>query len=138
MVRVYIADALLSERLALRLMLEDLNMEVSGEAEDWSTTLAQTPICNTDILMLEWELLPAVPNPALDELRKACPKALVIILISTLADRQHAAWSTGADVLISKSDLPERVAERLRVAAAKIGASRNHLPNPDQNNSYVA
>jgi len=121
MILVYIADAMPSERLALRLMLLDLNMEVAGEAEDWSITLAQTPTCHTDILMLEWNLLPAAPNAALDELRKACPKALVIILIGSLADHQQAALSFGADVFISKSELPDRVAEHLRAAAAKIG-----------------
>ena len=120
MIRVYIADALPQERLAFRLVLIDLNMEIAGEAEDWSITLAQTPTCHTDILMLEWNLLPAIPSTALGELRKACPKALVIILIGSLADRQQAALSTGADVFISTSELPERVAEHLRAAAAKI------------------
>jgi hypothetical protein len=33
--RVYIADALIDERSALRLILLDLNMEVAGEAGDW-------------------------------------------------------------------------------------------------------
>jgi hypothetical protein len=58
MIQVYIANAMPTERSALRLMLLDLNMEIAGEAADWSTTLAQTPICDTDILMVEWELLP--------------------------------------------------------------------------------
>lgn len=120
MIRVYIADAMPTERSALHLMLLDLNMEIAGEAADWSTTLAQTPICHTDILMMEWGLLPAVPNTALRELRKACPKALVIILIGSLADREQAVLSVGADVFISKSELPESVAEHLRAAAAKI------------------
>ena len=53
-------------------------------------------------------------SAALDEMRRACPKALVIILIGTLTDRQQAALSTGADVFISTSELPERVAEHLR------------------------
>ena len=120
MIRVYIADALPSERSALRLMLLDINMEIAGEAEDWSTALAQAPICNTDLLMLEWALLPVAPSAALDDLRKVCPRALIIILISSLMDRQQAALSAGADVFISKSELPERVAEHLRAAAAKI------------------
>lgn len=121
MIRVFIADAMPTERSALRLMLLDLNMEIAGEAADWLTTLAQMPICHTDILMVEWELLPTVPSMALDELRKACPKALVIILLGSLADRQQAVLSTGADVFISRVELPERVAERLRAAAAKTG-----------------
>ena len=120
MVRVYIADAMPSERLALRLMVLDLSMEVAGEADDWSITLAQAPTCHTDILMLEWNLLPRVPSAALAELRKACPKALVIILIGSLADHQQAAMSFGADMFISKGELPERVAEHLSAAAAQL------------------
>jgi len=123
MTRVYLADALTEERSALRLMLLDLNMEVVGEAADWATALAQAPIRYTDMLLIDWDLLPrASPTLALNELRKACPAALVIILISHLDARQQAALSSGADAFISKGETPERVAERLRVAAAGIRA----------------
>ncbi len=118
---MYIADAMLGERSALRLMLLDLKMQIVGEAGDWSTALAEAPICRTDILIVEWELLPAdAPSTALNELRRACPEALVIILIGHLEARQQAAISVGADVFISKGEMPERVAEYLRAAAAKI------------------
>jgi len=121
MVRVYIADAMPSERLALRLMLWDLNLEIAGEAENWSTALAEIPIRSTDMLVADWKLLPDVPNATLAELRTACPKVLVIILIGGLEARRQAALSAGADGFISKGELPERVAELLRAAAAKIG-----------------
>lgn len=39
MIRVFLADAGIDERSALRLLLLDLNMEVVGEAADWPTTL---------------------------------------------------------------------------------------------------
>ena len=121
MTRVFLADALTQERLALRLMLLDLNMEIAGEAADWSITLAQAPISRTDMLLIDWDLLPsAAPTAALSELRKACPEALVIVLISHLDARQQAALSAGADAFISKGETPERVAERLRAAAASI------------------
>ena len=109
-----------TERSALRLMVLDLNMEIAGEAEDWSTTLAEVPLCHTDMLVVDWELLPGTSSAALDELRRACPKALVIILIGRLEVRQQTALSVGADVFISKGEMPERVAEHLRAAAAKI------------------
>ena len=120
MIRVYLADAIREERLALRLLLLDLKMEIAGEADNWSTTLAKVPLCRTDMLVTDWELLPSPPSAALDDLRKACPKTLVIILISHLEPRQQAALSVGADVFISKGEMPERVAEHLRAAAAKI------------------
>ena len=121
MTRVYLADALTEERSALRLMLLDLHMEVVGEAADWETALAQAPLNRTDMLLIDWALLPVnTPSTALDELRTACPAALVIVLISHLDARQQAALSAGADAFISKAETPERVAERLRAVAASI------------------
>jgi DNA-binding NarL/FixJ family response regulator len=120
MTRVYLADALTDERAALRLILLDLNMEIAGEAADWSTTLAQAPISRTDILLVDWSLLPSSPGAALEELRGACPAALVIVLISHLDAREQAALSAGADAFISKGETPDRVAERLRSLAANV------------------
>ena len=121
MTRVYVADALTEERSALRLMLLDLNMEVAGEAADWVTTLTQAPVSFTDILLVDWNLLPSnAPTTALDELRRACPAALVIVLISHLDARHQAALSAGADAFISKTETPDRVAERLQSVAAGI------------------
>jgi len=120
MPRVYLADAKPEERSALRLLLLDLKMEVVGEAADWSTTLAQAPVSRTDMLLVEWDLLPSAPSAAFKELRKACPAALVIILISHLNACQQAALSAGADAFISKGETPERVAERLRAVAATV------------------
>jgi len=120
MTRVYLADALPEERSALRLMLFDLKLEVVGEAADWPTTFIHAPATGLDMLLVDWELLPQEPNKAIDELREACPTSLVIVLISRLDVRQQAALSAGADVFISKSETPERVADRLRFAAARV------------------
>jgi DNA-binding NarL/FixJ family response regulator len=120
MTRVYLADAQPEERSALRLLLLDMNMEVVGEAADWATTLAQAPVRRADMLLVDWNLLPGAPTAALEELRRACPAALVIVLISHLDARQQAALSAGADAFISKGETPERVAERLRAVAASV------------------
>ena len=120
MTRVYLADARLEERSALRLTLLDLKMEVVGEAADWETTLAQAPIGRVDMLLVDWDLLPNSPTAALEVLRNACPAALVIVLISHLDARQQAAVSAGADAFISKGEMPDRVADHLRTVAAGI------------------
>lgn len=120
MTRVFLADAKLEERSALRLLLLDLKMDVAGEAADWSATLVRAPICRTDMLLVDWDLLPSAPAAALDELRNACPAALVIVLISHLDARQQAALSAGADAFISKGETAERVAEHLRTVAATL------------------
>ena len=120
MTRVFLADALTDERSALRATLLGLNMEIAGEAADWTSTLAHAPTSRADMLLVDWDLLPKAPREALNKLRKACPAALVIILISHLDARQQAALSAGADTFISKGETSERVAERLRLAAASI------------------
>lgn len=120
MPRVFLADSRTEERSALRLLLRDLKMEVVGEAADWSTTLVQAPLSRPEMLLVDWDLLPDAPTAALEALRKECQAVLVIVLISHLDARQQAALSVGADAFISKGETPERVAERLRSAAASV------------------
>ena len=120
MTRVYLADSRPEERSALRLLVLDLKMEVVGEASDWPSTLANVPPSRVDMLLVDWDLLPDNPSAALGKLRLACPAALVIVLIGHQAARQQAALSAGVDAFISKSETPERVAERLLLAAASI------------------
>ena len=122
MTRVFIADANADERSALRLVLLDLDMEVVSEAADWTATLAQAPDTQADMLLIDWDMLPVSPNVALEQLRKACPAALVIILISHLDARDQAALSAGADAFISKGETADRVAEGLRLAASGVRA----------------
>ncbi len=90
-------------------------MQVVGEADDWPSALAQVPIINPDMLVLDWEL-PAGIGAALIELRAACPNLRVVVLSGQVAARQ-AALHAGADVFISEGDAPDRVTERLRAAA---------------------
>jgi DNA-binding NarL/FixJ family response regulator len=121
MTRVYLADAQNQERFALRLLLNDLNMVVVGEASDWPTTLTKAPTSSLDMLLVDWDLLPDdLGVQSLAELRLACPNAIVVVLISHLDARHQAALSAGADAFISKGETPERVAERLRLAAESI------------------
>jgi two-component system response regulator DesR len=130
MKRVYLADAQTEERSALRLMLRELNLQVVGEAADWPTAFAQAPATHPDMVVVDWDLVAdgsgvacsASSSQALAELRLACPDAVVIVLISHLDARQQAALSAGADAFISKSEMPDRVAERLRAAAGSIAA----------------
>jgi DNA-binding NarL/FixJ family response regulator len=125
--RVYVADALIQERSALRLILLDLELEIAGEAADWSTTLAQAPISYADMLLVDCGLFPSASVVALEQLRKACPAPLVIVLLSHLDTRQQAALSTGADAFISKGETPELVAERLRTVVISLRSNRSSV-----------
>ena len=121
MTRVYLADAQPEERSALRLMLEDLKMTIAGEAADWPATLAEAPASRADMLLVDFSLLPVGFNEDLADLRLACPKAVLVVLVSHLDAHQQAALATeiGADALIGKDEMAERVAEDLRLAAGR-------------------
>lgn len=117
MTRVLLAAPQPDVRAALRLLLLDLNMEVAGEAADWPATLARAPEARADMLLVDWDLITMESGNTLAQLRAACPAAVVIVLISQLDARRQAALSTGADAFISKGEMPDRVAARLRAAA---------------------
>lgn len=120
MTRVLLAAPQPDVRAALRLMLRSLDMEVIGEAADWPTTLALAAENRPDMVLVDWELIPVDSGSTLLQLRVLCPAAVVIILISHLDARQQAALSAGADLFISKGEMPDRVAEHLRAAAGRI------------------
>jgi DNA-binding NarL/FixJ family response regulator len=117
MTRVLLAAPQTDVRAALRLLLLDLSMEVVGEAADWPITLALAPETRPDMLLVDWEIIPVGSGNTLAQLRAVCPATVVIVLISQLEARQQAALSAGADAFISKGEMPDRVADRLRAAA---------------------
>ena len=120
MKRAFLADAQFDERSALRLILQDLKMQVVGEAADWPTVLALAPGTRPDMVVVDWGLVADESGAALPKLREACPAAVVIVLVSHLDPRHQAALSAGADAFISKSETSIRVAERLRDAVDSI------------------
>jgi len=117
MTRVLLAAPQHDIRAALRLLLIDLDMGVVGEAADWLTTLALASETRPELLLVDWELITGDSGNTLTQLRAACPAAVVIVLISHLDARQQASLSAGADAFISKGEMPDRVADRLRAAA---------------------
>ena len=117
MTRVLLAAPQPDVCAALRLMLLDLSMEVVGEAPDWPSILALAPEAQPDMVLVDWELIHLKSGNTLTQLRAVCPSAVVIVLISQLDARQQAALSAGADAFISKSEMPDRVGDRLRAAA---------------------
>jgi DNA-binding NarL/FixJ family response regulator len=116
MMRVFLVNSQADVRSSLRLLLQDINMKVVGEAADWLSAMSHASETDPGMLLVDWDLIP--PNSSLVELRATCPSAVVIVLISHLDARHQAALSAGADSFISKSDTPDRVTERLRAAAA--------------------
>lgn len=125
MTRVYITDARSEERYALRLLLTDINLEVVGESDNWIATLTQAPQIRADMFVVDWDLLPNRADTALKDLRKACPTALIMVIFDHLNAHQRAELSAEVNMFISKSEAPERIANRLRFAVVKANPNRN-------------
>jgi DNA-binding NarL/FixJ family response regulator len=124
MPRVFLADSSSTERFALRLYMMDLKMEVVGEAADWSATVAQVPLCQTDMLLVDWNLLPNPANVALEKLRETCPAQRVIVLIGHSSARLEAALASAGYTFIIKDESSDRLVECLLAAAASIPPDR--------------
>jgi DNA-binding NarL/FixJ family response regulator len=120
MKRAFLADAQADERSAFRLILQDLNMQVVGEAADWPTVIARAPATRPDLVVVDWGLVADESGKALPELRESCPAAVVIVLTSQLEAREKAALSAGADAFISRGETADRVVERLRTAVGVV------------------
>jgi len=118
MTRTFLAASPSTERFALRLFLMDLKMEVVGEAADWSALVAQLPLCQTDMLLVDWNLLPNPVNLALEKLRDTCLAQRVIVLIDHSIARLEAALASGGFTFIIKDEAPDLIIEHLRAAAA--------------------
>lgn len=122
--RVFIANAKAYERSALRLMLLNLNMQVVGDAPDWLTTLVKAPATNFNLLLVDWDLLPANASTAsLSEMRQACSNAIIVVLTSYLDAHQQAAQSSGADTFISKGEIPNRLADHLLAISTNLNSN---------------
>jgi len=119
MTNVFLADAYLEERSALRLMLKDLKMRVIGEASDLSTALTLPSMHTSDMILVDENLLPKENMAALMELRTTCPRAIVVVLVNQFDVKMQSAISVLVDVFVSKGEMPDRLAERLVNAAGK-------------------
>ena len=129
MVNVLVADGKLDERLALQLMLKDMNMHVIGEAGDWESLLSQVVATLPDLILLDYGLLLSESICDMQQLRELCSDETMIILISDFGAREQAALSTGVDLFISKNERFDNLAQRLRTAAESIHLKRLHTAN---------
>ena len=123
MMRVFIANAKVDERSALRRMLSNLKMEVVGDAADWQATLAGAPATNFNLLLVDWDLLPTDAVAGLSAMRQACSNAISVVLTSYLDAHQQAAQSAGADAFISKGEIPNRLADHLLAISRNLNSN---------------
>lgn len=126
MVTFFVASLSLPERIAFRLMLEDLGMQVIGEADNWASMLSGVSASRPEAIIVDWDLLVS-SHSSLAQIRGFAPQITTIVLVSSLNARKQAAVSAGADIFICRDDTPDRVAESLRIVNEHDGLSARNL-----------
>ena len=117
MMHVLLAACQNDARTALRLLLFSSGMLVVGESADWATTLQLAQKIQPKIILIDSELIPHVSHNRLVPLRDSCPSARIIVLVNQLNTHHHAALATEADLLLDKSEMPDRIAKRILAAS---------------------
>jgi DNA-binding NarL/FixJ family response regulator len=95
--RVFLAGARSDDRSALRLLLEELHMQVVGDSTGWSGVISLGPTTHPDTVAVDWGLVSTRSVVALKELRIAFPTAVLIILPSMMdpVERSKLIAETG-------------------------------------------
>ena len=108
-VSVLIAESRTHARSAMRLLLaQEPDVVVVGEAADVDAAVAAIAVCRPDVVLLDWDLSRQNDNSAVDDLRAASPKSLLIAL-SSLPETRQEALAAGVDNFVSKGDPPEKL-----------------------------
>ena len=108
-VRILLADDNPALRSALSLLLEArLNACIVGESDSMEDLLANLPLKQPDIVILDWEL-PGVPKAdRIAILHKVYP-SLKVVITSSQPEIAQQALVVHADAYVSKSEPPEQM-----------------------------
>jgi DNA-binding NarL/FixJ family response regulator len=121
--RVVLAERDADVRGALRLLLiHELGMDVVAEAVDADDLWLAVQDTETDLLLVEWELLGAEPDRAMAHLHALSPHPRVIAVSGHPEVCRHAI-TVGADAFVCKADPPEQVVQTLRAIQAGGGTA---------------
>jgi DNA-binding NarL/FixJ family response regulator len=113
--RVLIADDQPSVRIALKLALQQQDIDVAGDVADSRELLAWFKTNQADLLLLDWELPDQPGKKIIPILRDRYPGLTVIVLNSRPQTRTEAL-SAGADGFVSKGDPPDYLLSLLATA----------------------
>lgn len=114
LMKIIIADTLISVRSALRMLIEqELGEQVVGEASCASDLFGHLRISRPDLLILDWDLSGLEGRDRFAPIRELCPD-LKVVALRGQGSVENIGEITGVDAVISKGDSPDRVLAVLR------------------------
>lgn len=114
--RVIVADEHREVRSALRVLFEQEQLKLVGEADDAESLLAAVSRHTADVLLLDWGLLGAGTSVAIDTIWSLAP-TLRIVARSSRPEAKGAALNDGVDVFVTQADSPEQLLRAIEKAA---------------------
>lgn len=105
--QVFIAESQSHVRYALRLLFEQHEQyEISGEASNPESLLAQVCSNPPGLILLDWNLPGLRPHPLIGALKRSCPETIVLAT-SANPQNQQPALTGGADGFLLKNLPPD-------------------------------
>lgn len=118
--RVIVADGRREVREAVRLLFEQEDIDLVGQAADVDALLAGVARTPADMLLFDWDLSGA-SGPALVRAVRAIAPTLSVLVMSGRPEVKSLALAEGVEGFVSKADPPERL---LRAMGEAAGAGR--------------
>lgn len=116
---IFIAESQSNVRHALCLLLEQLGeFEISGEAADPESLLAQVCTNPPELILLDWNLSGLRPHYLLRALKRYCP-AILVLATSVNPENARNALASGVDGFILKSLPPDEFLQAICEAVQK-------------------
>ena len=117
-IRVLLVDDQSGVRAGLKMALSlETDLDIVGEAGDGAEALAETALCQPDVVVLDYEM-PGMNGPAVIEALKQAGWSGAVVMLSLHDDAAHRtnATSAGAYAFVSKSEPCERLVDQIRAA----------------------
>ena len=112
--RIFIAEPDRDLRLGLQMLLDpEPGMRVVGIAVRLEELIRQVEAVLPDIVLLEWQLVTAMPEDTIRKLKSVESHPLIIVL-HVRPETHKSAIAAGADDFFSKDSPPDQLLESLR------------------------
>ncbi len=127
--RVLVVDDNPAMRRVLRGLLEDVGMEVAGEAADGLEGVARAELLRPDVVLMDWRMPGLDGLAATAEIRRRLPEVQVVMFSAAESDGMAAiAGQAGASAFVAKGASAQQVC-----AAVAAAWSRPNSPQPPPN-----
>ena len=129
--RVLVVDDNPAMRRVLRGLLEDVGMEVAGEAADGLEGVARAELLRPDVVLMDWRMPGLDGLEATAEIRHRLPEIEVVMFSAAESDRMAAiAGQAGASAFVAKGASAQQVCAAVMAASGRPSSPKPPMDRP--------